>query len=261
MPYATNDGVCIYYEREGSGPPLLLHHGFSLSLENWRRNGYVSALRDTYELILIDARGHGQSDKPLDPGAYAFDTRVADITAVLGHARIERAVFWGYSMGGHVGYAVLRYAPERFTAAIIGGSHPYSRDPAPFYQRAEMLRHVGMEGFIASEEEKYGRFPEPGRSQLLSNDSEALAACGIAMGDAPDFADALTDARVPVLVYAGDRDTVYADAERSAVGKARVTFVALPGLDHAQCNRASDVVTAHIRAFLAEVESDQNVTK
>ena len=191
MPYATNDGIRIYYEREGSGPPLLLHHGFSLSLENWRENGYVSALKDDYELILMDARGHGQSDKPHDHTDYAFDKRVADVVAILDHAGIERAVFWGYSMGGHVGYAVVRYAPERFTAAIIGGSQPYSRDPAPFYQRAETLRRVGMEGFIAGEEMKHGHFSEPVRTRMLSNDSEALAACDIAVGDAPDFADAI----------------------------------------------------------------------
>src|SRR3954447_26749762 len=71
MPYASNDGVRIYYEREGSGPPLVLHHGFTRSLEGWRDNGYADVLNTEYELILMDARGHGRSDKPHDPAAYA----------------------------------------------------------------------------------------------------------------------------------------------------------------------------------------------
>jgi pimeloyl-ACP methyl ester carboxylesterase len=67
MPYATNDGVCIHYQEEGSGPPLVLLHGFTLSLEHWRDSGYVTALRDDSRLILMDPRGHGASDKPHDP--------------------------------------------------------------------------------------------------------------------------------------------------------------------------------------------------
>ena len=45
MPYATSNGVRIYYEREGSGPPLVLHAGFGATLDLWRECGYLSALR------------------------------------------------------------------------------------------------------------------------------------------------------------------------------------------------------------------------
>ncbi len=93
MPYATNDGVRISYEREGSGPPIVLQHGFTRSLEGWRDSGYVAALRDDYELILVDARGHGKSDKPHDPAAYTLDKRVGDILAVLDDAGIARAIY------------------------------------------------------------------------------------------------------------------------------------------------------------------------
>jgi pimeloyl-ACP methyl ester carboxylesterase len=92
MPDATNDGVRIHYEREGNGPPLVLQHGFTGSLEGWRDSGYVDALKSAYELILIDARGHGRSDKPHDPAAYTLDKRAADVLAVLDDAGIERAI-------------------------------------------------------------------------------------------------------------------------------------------------------------------------
>jgi pimeloyl-ACP methyl ester carboxylesterase len=67
MPYVDNDGVRIHYEVEGHGPSLVLQHGFTHSLRRWYLHGYVDALRNDYELVLIDARGHGKSDKPLDP--------------------------------------------------------------------------------------------------------------------------------------------------------------------------------------------------
>jgi pimeloyl-ACP methyl ester carboxylesterase len=254
MPYATNDGVRIYYEREGHGFPIVFHHGFSLTRDTWRGLGYVSALKDDYELILIDARGHGQSDKPHHPDDYAFDKRVADVTAVLDHAGVERPVFWGYSMGGHVGYAALCYAPERFRAVVIGGAQPYRRDPTLSVARAETFRRRGMEGYLADLEQTAGRpFPEPGRTEMLRADSEALAACDIAAGNAPDFADALASAPIPVLVYCGERDEAYAGARRATAGQPHVTFIGLPDVGHLLGSRHLDVLTTHVRPFLAGV--------
>ena len=83
MPYAINQGIRIHYQVEGSGPPLVLQHGFFWSVEGWYRVGYVDALRTSYRLILVDARGHGASDKPHDDAAYSLPQHVADIVAVL----------------------------------------------------------------------------------------------------------------------------------------------------------------------------------
>ena len=65
MPVITaSDGVRVYYEVEGDGPPLLLIHGFGQGGERWRGAGYVEALRDGHRVIVVDLRGHGRSDKP-----------------------------------------------------------------------------------------------------------------------------------------------------------------------------------------------------
>ena len=85
MPYADSDGVQIYYEVEGNpeGPPLVLQHGLTGYLESWRERGYTEVLGDDYRLILIDARGHGRSDKPHEPSAYVRELRAADVVSVL----------------------------------------------------------------------------------------------------------------------------------------------------------------------------------
>lgn len=73
MPYATgSDGVRIYYETVGSGPPLVLHHIFTGNLRDFNTYGTVDALRDRFTLLLMDARGHGRSDTPHDPASYAL---------------------------------------------------------------------------------------------------------------------------------------------------------------------------------------------
>jgi pimeloyl-ACP methyl ester carboxylesterase len=70
MPYATNHGVRIHYEVEGEGPALVLQHGGIDCVETWYELGYVDALKAAYQLILIDARGHGASEKPHEASAY-----------------------------------------------------------------------------------------------------------------------------------------------------------------------------------------------
>jgi pimeloyl-ACP methyl ester carboxylesterase len=261
MPFATNDGVHIYYEREGSGPPLVLQHGFTRSLEGWRDSGYVAALKDAYELVLVDSRGHGRSDKPHDPTAYVPDKRVEDILAVLDDAGIERAIYWGYSMGGHIGYAIAHFAPERFDALILGGMHPYARDAAQPGWRAEAMRAGGMEGYVAELERREGRLPEPIRSRLFDNDPEALLAATTGSSGAPSFVEALARLRIPALIYAGDRDQpIHDEAARAAAGNAHVTFVTLPGLNHGEGSRRSDIVLPHIQAFLAGVQSAARAT-
>ena len=85
MPYADNDGIRIHYHIEGAGPPLVFQHGFSGSLVDWYANSYVEPLKAGHELVLIDARGHGQSDKPHDPAAYNdIGAGVNDVVSALG---------------------------------------------------------------------------------------------------------------------------------------------------------------------------------
>jgi len=85
MPYAGNQGIRIHYKIEGKGLPLVIQHGFTSSMQRWYMHGYGDALQDDFQLILLDARGHGASDKSHDPVAYARDARVSDVVAVLDH--------------------------------------------------------------------------------------------------------------------------------------------------------------------------------
>ena len=70
MPYANNNGVKIYYQVEGSGPPLVWQHRLTDCLDTWYDIGYVKELKDSYRLILVDARAHGESDKPYEADNY-----------------------------------------------------------------------------------------------------------------------------------------------------------------------------------------------
>jgi pimeloyl-ACP methyl ester carboxylesterase len=125
MPYANNNGVKIYYEVEGEGPPLVLAHGAGSDLGGWQRlGGYRDSLKNDYKLILFDARGHGRSDKPHDLTAYG--TKMADdVVAILDALEINKSHYFGYSMGAWTGIMLASSHSERFQSFIIGGASPY----------------------------------------------------------------------------------------------------------------------------------------
>jgi pimeloyl-ACP methyl ester carboxylesterase len=254
MPHAVNDGVRIRYEVEGSGPPLVLHTGFIGALEDWYDAGYVAALRDDYRLILLDPRGQGQSDKPHDVAAYAREERVGDVRAVLDAAGVEQAHFWGYSMGGVIGFALGVLAPDRATSLILGGASPYAREQVvenhPLYQGLQL----GMAAMVAAFEQDDPNFwiSADERARWLAADAEALTAALRAGFSYPSLADALPALHVPALIYCGTNDDPDPKA-RSADELPDATFVAIAGLDHAAGFYRRDLALPHVTTFLARL--------
>ena len=255
MPYANNAGVRIRYKVEGEGPPLVLHHGFAGFLEFFHDTGFVDALREDYQLILLDARGCGASDKPHEREAYRLALRVADVVAVLDDLGLSRAHFYGYSMGGYIGWGIARYAPERFLSLIIGGAGPNEEivdetDSSP-NSTQELLRQ-GLDAWAAVIEKAFGGWWQPGwKARLLASDVKALVPMA-ARGEGFDYAAVLSTMTVPCLVFIGENDAGYHKAQKASAFLPNATFVSLPGLDHIRAWQLN-VVLPHIRTFLAGV--------
>ena len=122
-------GTKIRYQTEGAGEPVFLVHGYTASGDmNWRLGGVVKELAKDHLVILIDNRGHGQSDKPEDPESYG-EVMVQDALRLLDHLEIERADWVGYSMGGMITMKALTLAPERVRTAVISGMGWFKDDP------------------------------------------------------------------------------------------------------------------------------------
>jgi len=121
MPYFNNEGIKIYYEIEGEGPPVVMIHGFSSNLERqWKETNWVDFLKDNYKLILMDCRGHGKSDKPHEDSAYVQKMN-EDVIKLLEHLSIKKANLFGYSMGASITFRLLLNNPEVIISAILGG--------------------------------------------------------------------------------------------------------------------------------------------
>lgn len=250
MPYATNNDVRIYYEIEGEGPPILFHHGTAASLEDYHDFGYVEGLKNDYRLILMDARGHGKSDKPHSPESYTEVNRVNDITSVMDDAGIDRAHFFGYSFGGRVGLEMANYAPERLLSVMIGGMGPQGRGAdSPTFSNFRRMFEAGPDTMVTLRRQSMPLSAEA-EARLRANDFAAL----IAYTQSPweSLEDALPGMHMPFLVFFGESDTgnPYLERKEALETLPDFTFFSLPGLDHVQAVYRSDLVLPHVREFL-----------
>lgn len=247
MPYADNDGVLVHYRVEGVGKPLVLQHGFTESIEDWSECGYVDALKDQYRLILIDARGHGGSDKPHDPGAYRLETRVGDVVAVLDALKIEKSHFWGYSMGGWIGFGMAAFVPQRVERLVIGGQHPFARS----MEHLRWMVRAGIEGgpdaFLLAFRETFGPAEGAFAERLCTADLRAYLALLQDRGSLDEFLPRMS---MPCCLYAGDADDVCGQARSASERIPCAEFFSLAGLDHCEAFTRAELVLPRVMRFL-----------
>ena len=175
----------------------MLQHGINGYLESWRERGYTEVLGGDYRLIMIDARGHGRSDKPHEPSAYVRELRAADVVAVLDDLDIEKTYYFGYSMGGRIGCALLNHAADRLTCAVMGGFDPYITGSAATIPET-------MEEFGAYIDQRPNLTPGV-RARLMANDLEAVRA-SMAGSKGPEMADGALAHALQILLFSGGND-------------------------------------------------------
>ncbi len=249
MPIAKNGDTSIYYEVEGAGPPVILHHGFALSLEDWREFGYVESLKNDYQLILMDARGHGKSDKPHNPQAYSIENRVNDVIAVLDDIKIDMAHFFGYSYGGRLAFELALNHRKRMKSFIVAGIGARGQNPEFLHNRIKNLEE-GPEALVKSFDQ-FGEISNKMRERLLQNDCEALIA--ILKTPWPYRGDDLQYMKQPFLLLGGEFDPGFTTIEDASERLPDSTFIPLPGLNHMQTTIQIDKVLPHIKEFLSRV--------
>ena len=114
------DGTQIAFDVTGDGPTIILLHGGGGSRQNWHEAGYVDGAKDSFRVIAMDIRGHGESDKPIDKASYTTDKLVQDILAVADYCKAKSFVLWGFSYGGNIS-RYLAAQSDRVAGSIIMG--------------------------------------------------------------------------------------------------------------------------------------------
>ena len=256
MPYVQSSGARIHYRVEGAGPPIVMVHGFSDSLVDWYEADYVDALRDDYRLVMVDCRGHGLSDRPHAQEAYTMEMRVADVHAVMDELEIDTAYFWGYSMGGRIGFGVVESAPERILGMIMAGIDQHGTRPRQFENRIRFLSK-GIERYLEGFESRFGRMePESKRERFLENDCLAMIASSFGIRDhVRDYSDIAEQMTMPCLFYDGDEDAFHDTARDFVETLPDARFASLPDQDHGGTFTRSDLVVPYVRDFLLQTSA------
>ncbi len=115
------DNTKIHYQVAGKGEPILLIHGFTNTLNDWiKKPIYDSLLSNGYQVLLVDLRGNGLSDKPEDPEAYANNAEAKDLMGLMQHLQFKSYKAIGYSRGSII-LASLLVMDKHCSKAVLGG--------------------------------------------------------------------------------------------------------------------------------------------
>ncbi len=109
MEKVNVNGIHLAYDRRGKGTPLVLLHGYPLDHHLWDES--LPLLEDTFDVILPDLRGFGESSTV--DSSYTMDDYASDIAGLLDQLGIQKTAIAGHSMGGYVALAFARLYPER----------------------------------------------------------------------------------------------------------------------------------------------------
>ena len=115
--YANNDGLKLHYVTMGSGPLLIMIHGFPEFWYSWR--GQIPALAQHFRVVALDLRGYNRSDKPKGVDQYKMALLVSDIVALIHHFGQEKAIIVGHDWGGMISWATAIFHPEMVERLII----------------------------------------------------------------------------------------------------------------------------------------------
>ena len=267
----ARDGAEIFYRDWGSGQPLVFHHGWPLSADDWDAQ-IMFFLSKGFRVIAHDRRGHGRSSQTHDGNE--MDTYASDVAALASHLDLRNAVHIGHSTGGgEVARYAARHGSGRVAKAILIGAVPpvmvqSDRNPgglpigvfdgfraALVANRAQFYRDVPSGPF-------YG-FNRPGATVLpgvidnwwrqgMMGGIKPQYDCIKAFSET-DFTEDLKAIDVPTLVMHGDDDQIVPIAESAMLSVKllkRGTLKVYKGLGHGLCTINHDVVNTDLLAFI-----------
>ena len=235
----TLDGARFDVLDEGTGPAVVLLHGFPLAKETW--DAQAEALRPHARIVRYDHRGLGSTG--VTPGPYLMEALAGDLAGILDALEIERAILIGHSLGGYVAFAFYRMFAERCSALGLVCTRAAADEPAVAAAREELAQRTEREGIAPVSAAFVPRLfaprfyaDAPGvveRVRAIVERTDPRGAAAMLRGMAARVAsdDLLDEISVPVSVIAGDEDAVVPLAEARAIAAVpeRGAFEALSG--------------------------------
>jgi pimeloyl-ACP methyl ester carboxylesterase len=234
MPLTRVGDIDVYYERRGSGEPVLLIHGLGSSTEDWEYQ--VERLASRYTVVSYDVRGHGQTGKPR--GRYSVPQFAADAAALIERLGLGPVHVQGISMGGMIALQLAVDKPELVRSLTIVNSGPEMilrtmRQRIAIYQRFVIVRLMGMRKMGEVLSKLLLPLPEHGKLREMfverwarNNPGAYLRALRALIGWS--VSARLGTIRCPTLILAADQDytpVAYKEFYMKAIPGARLVVV------------------------------------
>lgn len=271
MPTITvKDGTQIYYKDWGTGQPIVFHHGWPLSADDWDAQ-MMFFLQHGFRVIAHDRRGHGRSTQTYTGNE--MDTYAADVAELATKLDLKNAVHIGHSTGGgEVARYVARHGKDRVAKAVLISSVPpvmVKSDKNPGGSPIEVFDNI-REGTANHRSQFYQDLTLPfyGYNRAGSKISQGVRDnwwrqgmmggikaqydCVKAFSET-DFTEDLQKIEIPTLVMHGDDDQIvpFADAgPLSAKLLKNSTLKIYPGFPHGMPTTNAEQINADLLAFI-----------
>jgi len=230
------NGIELAYARHGKGTSLVLLHGYPLDHHLW--DEIAPLLKDTFDLIIPDLRGFGESTTVDAP--YTMDDFASDVAGLLDQLGIQKTAIAGHSMGGYVALAFAKLYHERVSGLALVSTQVLADPPdrkEGRYKSAADVAEKGISGVVETMTSKFTSNPQWqafARKNMEAQQPAAYIGALKAMAERADTMPLLSTIKYPVVVVHGDADALI-PIERAREVKAAIPeahLVEISGAGH-----------------------------
>lgn len=252
---------------QGTGPPMLLVHGFPLDHSMWQgQYSGTSPLAARYRLIVPDLRGFGLSS--VSAGTVGMQQMADDLAALLDTLEVtDPVIFCGLSMGGYVAWRFWERHRQRVRALVLCDTRSAPDTPEAARGRQQLAAKVLSEGagvvaeamlpklFAKETAARQPHLVEATEQVIRRTSAEGIAAALRGMAERPDATPLLSTINVPTLVVVGQHDAISPPAEMRGIADAinGVKFVEVPDAGHMSPLENAPAVNTALSEFCAQL--------
>ena len=261
MPKTRINNIDITYDDTGSGPAVVLIHGYPFNRSMWAEQ--VSALADSYRVVTLDLRGHGESES--STGASTMKLMAQDVAALMDELQIDRAVIGGLSMGGYVTLAFYQLFAERVEKLLLADTRAQADTEEAKATRGDQVQQIqadGMTGIVTAmlpkllSPETVSKQPEivkRVRDMMMHTSPEGAIGALRGMAEREDQTERLSQINVPALIVVGKEDpiTPVADSQKMHERIAGSELVIIENASHVSNIEQSEQFNRALREFLS----------
>lgn len=204
----------LHYRVQGSGPWVVLIHGFIESIEIW--NELAAVLAEKFSVLMVDLPGHGRSG--LNDEEQTIPLMASGVRAVMASLEINECILCGHSMGGYVSLEIAREISQKIKGLILFHSHAAPDDEKAKENRNRTISLVKLNHtnfihsffpdlFAESNRERLSVQIERLRNRAASTSSKAIISALSAMREREGTFDVLMNASFPVMFIIGKDDS------------------------------------------------------